>query len=111
MAISKMETVELVNNGGSMTIDDFHNGKLPMPKLFRVVSVELGVLRSCLGSGYGVIFDCDETVIRKVRRVKSRIGWHWQLAREHKDQELWDYCLESDRESLNNINYEYGLMK
>ncbi|HEK1878102.1 TPA: hypothetical protein ACKRGR_003481 [Proteus mirabilis] len=94
-----------------MTIDDFHNGKLPMPKLFRVVGVELGVLRSGLGSGYGVIFDCDETVIRKVRRVKSKIGWHWQLAREHKDQEQWDYYLESDRESLNNINYEYGLMK
>ena len=53
-----------------MTIDDFHSGKLPMPKLFRVVSVELDVLRSKLGSGYGVIFDCDETVIRKVRRVK-----------------------------------------
>ncbi len=94
-----------------MTIDYFHNGKLPMPKLFRVVSVELGVLRSCLGSGYGVIFDCDETVIRKVRRVKSKIGWHWQLIREHKDQELWDCYIESDRESLNNINYEYGLMK
>ncbi len=33
-----------------MTIDDFHNGKLPMPKLFRVVSVELDVLRSAINS-------------------------------------------------------------
>ncbi len=55
-----------------MTIHEYHNGNLPMPKLFRVVSVELDVLRSGLGSGYGVIFDCDETVIRKVRRVKSK---------------------------------------
>ncbi|WP_272514618.1 MULTISPECIES: hypothetical protein [unclassified Providencia] len=48
-------------------IDDFHNGVKPMPKLFRVVSVELDVLRSGLGSGYGVIFDCDTTVVRLVR--------------------------------------------
>ncbi|MDB9567831.1 MULTISPECIES: hypothetical protein [Providencia] len=90
-------------------IDDFHNGIKPMPKLFRVVSVELDVLRIGFGSDYGVIFDCDATVVRLVRRVKHRDGWCWQLVREYKDQEEWDYCFESDRECLNNLNWELGL--
>lgn len=86
-----------------MTIDDFHNGSLPMPKLFRVVSVELNVM-----SEFGEYYD---TVIRSVRRVKHVDGWRWQIARVHNNQKDWDYYLESDKESLNNINYEYGLMK
>lgn len=85
-----------------MTIDDFHNGKLPMPKLFRVVSVEFGVM-----SDFGEYYD---TVTREIRRVKHANGWRWQIARVHNNQKDWDYCLESDREALNNINYEYGLM-
>ncbi|MEY0030545.1 hypothetical protein AB7459_17150 [Providencia rettgeri] len=90
-------------------IDDFHNGIKPMPKLFRVVSVELDVLRDKLGENYGVVCGCDAAVVRLVRRVKHRDGWCWQLVREHKDQEEWDYCFESDRECLNNLNWELGL--
>ncbi|WP_272577961.1 hypothetical protein [Providencia sp. PROV260] len=41
--------------------------------------------------------------------MKHRDGWCWQLVREHKDQEEWDYCFELDRECLNNLNWELGL--
>lgn len=92
-------------------IDDFHNGIKPMPKLFRVISVELDVLRAHLGSGGGVIFDCDDIEIRKVRRVKHNGGWCWQLVKENKDQEQWDYCLNQDRECLDNLNWEFGLFR
>lgn len=89
-----------------MTIDDFHNGKLPMPKLFRPIRVEFDSL-----TGYGG-YEHWVTTIRYVRRVKHADGWRWQLVRtNHKDLDRWDYYLDSDREALNDINYEYGLMK
>lgn len=92
-------------------IEDFYTGKYPMPKLYRVVIAELDVLRNGLGSDYGVIFDCDETEIRKVRRVRDVDGWRWQLVREHKDQEQWDYYFGSDRECLNELNWNLGSIK
>ncbi|HHD7754697.1 TPA: phage N-6-adenine-methyltransferase [Enterobacter asburiae] len=81
-----------------------------LPKLFRVIEVDLDVLRNGIGSGWGVIFDQDAIVKRKVRRVKHDGGWKWQLVREWHDQELWDYCFEQDRECLENLNYDLGLM-
>lgn len=95
-----------------MEIDDYM--KLPrhrMPKLGRVVEVDLGVLRNGIGSGGGAIFDIDTVVKRKVRRVMDVNGWRWQLAREHRDRESWDYCFEYDREQVVNLNYEFGLIK
>lgn len=38
-------------------------------------------------------------------------GWKWQLVREWHDQELWDYCFEQDRECLENLNYDLGLLR
>ncbi|MGJ3353471.1 hypothetical protein [Providencia sp. Je.9.19] len=89
-----------------MTIDEYHNGNLPMPKLFRPVRVEFDSL-----SGYGG-YEHWVTTIRYVRRVRHADGWRWQLVRtHHKSLDRWDYYLESDREGLNDINYEYGLMQ
>ena len=82
-----------------------------LPKLYRGIEVDLDVLRNGIGSGYGVIFDIDQLVKRKVRRVMHSGGWKWQIAREWPDQEMWDYCLEQDRECLEHLNYELGLIK
>ncbi|HBC0358993.1 TPA: hypothetical protein I8X99_004716 [Citrobacter farmeri] len=82
-----------------------------LPKLFRVIEVDLDVLRNGIGSGLGVIFDQDAVVKRKVRRVMHSGGWKWQIARECPDQELWDYYLEQDRECLEHLNYDLGLMQ
>lgn len=82
-----------------------------LPKLFRVIGVDLDVLRNGIGGGGGVIFDMDAVVKRKVRRVMHSGGWKWQIAREWPDQELWDYCLEQDRECLELLNYDLGLMQ
>ncbi|EMC7916080.1 hypothetical protein [Enterobacter cloacae] len=81
-----------------------------LPKLFRVIEVDLDVLRSGLGEGGGVIFDLDAVVKRKVRRVKHAGGWKWQLVREYHQQERCDYCFEQDRECLENLNYDLGLL-
>ena len=89
-----------------MTIHSFHNGNLPMPKLFRPVRVEFDSLSD--GGGY----EHWVTTIRHVRRVRHADGWRWQLVRtNHKGLDRWDYHQESDREALNDINYEYGLVK
>ncbi|ENI5446703.1 hypothetical protein ABZG18_003538 [Citrobacter freundii] len=82
-----------------------------LPKLFRVIEVDLDVLRNGIGGGGGVIFDIDAIVKRKVRRVMHSGGWKWQLVREWLDQESWDYCLEQDRECLEHLNYDLGLMR
>lgn len=82
-----------------------------LPKLFRVIEVDLDVLRNSIGGGGGVIFDMDAIVKRKVRRVMHSGGWKWQIAREWPDQESWDYCLEQDRECLELLNYDLGLMQ
>ncbi|EPO4897067.1 hypothetical protein ACVHUA_003481 [Proteus mirabilis] len=97
----------LVNNGGSMTIDDFHSGKLPMPKLFRAVRVEFdSLVPNGPNDEYWV------TTIRYVRRVRHADGWRWQLVRtHHKGLDRWDPYLELDRQGLNDINHVYGLIK
>ncbi|MBJ8816453.1 hypothetical protein [Citrobacter freundii] len=82
-----------------------------LPKLFRVIEVDLDVLRNGIGGGGGVIFDIDAIVKRKVRRVMHSGWWKWQLVREWLDQESWDYCLEQDRECLEHLNYDLGLMR
>lgn len=81
-----------------------------LPKLFRVIEVDLDVLRNGIGAGGGVIFDMDAIVKRKVRRVKHDDGWKWQLVREWRDQEFWDYFFEQDRECLEQLNYDLGLL-
>lgn len=90
-----------------MRIEELPN----LPKLFRVIEVDLDVLRNGIGGGGGVIFDIDHLVKRKVRRVMHRGGWKWQLVREWLDQESFDYCFEQDRECLENLNYDLGLMQ
>lgn len=95
-----------------MKIDDYMEmSRLRMPRLGRVIEVDLGVLRCGIGSGGGAIYDIDTVVKRKVRRVMDSNGWRWQLARQHRDQELWDYCFEQDKEQVANLNYEFGLLK
>lgn len=83
-----------------------------LPKLYRVIEVDLDVLRNGIGSGGGVIFDIDRLVKRKVRRVLHAGGWKWQLVQEyHGWQAQFDYCFEQDRECLERLNYDLGLLK
>ena len=82
-----------------------------LPKLFRVIEVDLDVLRNGIGSGWGVHVDQDAIVKRRVRRVKHDGRWTWQLVGEWCDPELWDYCFEQDRECLENLNYDLGLLR
>lgn len=93
-----------------MKIDDYMKNRI-LPRLGRVVKVEMDVLRNGLGSNGGVIFDIDAVVIRKVRRVMDADGWRWQLVRDHLEQNEWDYFFSQDKDSLDEINYKYGLIK
>lgn len=81
-----------------------------LPKMYRVIEVDLDVLRDRIGYGMGVICDCDVVEKRKVRRVLHSGGWMWQIAIECVNQDDWDYCLESDRECLTDLNCELGLI-
>ncbi|MBA4822469.1 hypothetical protein H2241_16080 [Pantoea ananatis] len=95
-----------------MRIEDYmKKPRHRLPKLGRVVEVDLDVLRCGVGEGLGVTYDNDAVVKRKVRRVMDSNGWRWQLARQWKDQEVWDYCFEQDKEMIVEINYEFGLIK
>jgi len=89
-------------NGGSF---------VRLPKMHKVIKVDLDVLRPSLAGGLGVIFDCDDVVERKVRRVKCENGWKWQLVKDSKDQDEWDYYFDDDKEIIEDINYELGLTK
>lgn len=82
-----------------------------LPKLYRVITVELDVLRNGFGGNYGVIYDIDTVVKRKVRRVLDVDGWRWAMVREHLNQDQWDYFFEYDKESLQELNYTLGLLK
>jgi len=95
-----------------MRIEDYmKKPRHRLPKLGRVVEVDLDVLRCGFGANWGVTYDNDAVVKRKVRRVMDSNGWRWQLARKWKDQEVWDYRFEQDKEQILNINYEYSLIK
>ena len=77
-----------------------------MPKLFRPVRVEFDSLSGDGGYEHWV------TTIRHVRRVIHADGWRWQLVRmNHKGLDRWDYCLNQDRECLDNLNWEFGLFR
>jgi len=81
-----------------------------LPKLYRVITVDLDVLRNGIGAGGGVIFDIDTVIKLRVRRVLNENGgWRWVIADERYEWE-WNCCLESDRECLQELNYELGLM-
>lgn len=91
-----------------MTIEEIMNSGV-LPKLYRVVKVELSVLRSgCIGGG--VAFDQDTVEQRKVRRVLCDEGWRWSLVRECKNQEEWDYYFDEDKICLEDLNAELGLI-
>ncbi len=91
------------------TLDEVMS-QVKLPKLYRVIKVQISALRNSVGEGYGIIFDCDTIVERKVRRVLCPEGWKWQLVRDGHDQEEWDYYFESDKECLSDYNCNYDLI-
>lgn len=92
-----------------MTIEEImKSGKLP--KLYRVVKVEMPALRAAIGSCGGVMFDQDSIEQRKVRRVLCDEGWRWSMVRDCKSQEEWDYYFDEDKICLEDINAELGLI-
>lgn len=78
---------------------------MDLPKLYRVIKIEFSSLRNGLGSNYGVIFDIDTMVTRKVRRVLCPGGWKWQIRDLHELWE-WDYFVDTDQEILNEIGMD-----
>lgn len=76
-----------------------------LPRMYRVIEVELDVVRNGIVSGGGVIYDIDKVEKRNIRRVRDTTGWRWQLVRKDRHQEVWDYFFEQDRESLNEFNF------
>ncbi len=88
-----------------MKLEDIHN----LPKMHKVIKVDLDVLRVSLGYNYGA-YEHDEVAERKARRVKCDTGWKWQLVQECKNQSDCDYFFESDKECLNEENYNLGLI-
>ncbi len=74
-----------------------------LPKLYRPIKIRFWSLRNGLGAGMGVIFDIDTEVTRTVMRVKTAVGWKWQIKNYHALLEH-DYFVETDQELLD----EYG---
>ncbi len=79
-------------------------------KMYRPVTIEFSSLRNGLGSGLGVIFDVDETVKRKVRRVIVDNGWKWQIINSFNISE-WDYFVEQDQDILDEIGMDIKYIK
>jgi hypothetical protein len=69
-----------------------------LPKLYRVIKVDVWVLRPCYIRG-----ETDTVVERKVRRVRCKSGWKWQIARQCINQHEWDYYIDEDQECIDNI--------
>lgn len=46
-----------------------------LPRMYRVIEVELDVVRNGIGSGGGVIYDIDRLEKRNIRRVRDATGW------------------------------------
>ncbi|QGX91693.1 hypothetical protein EFZ10_08670 [Tatumella sp. TA1] len=93
-----------------MKIEDYMRQYRRLPKLGRVVTVDMEVLRNW-ASGEGAVFDIETVVQRKVRRVMGDNGWRWQLVRDRLEQEYWDYYFAQDKEELHELNFEYGLLQ
>ncbi len=89
------------------TIDEIMKSE-KLPKMHKVITIELETLRGALGSNLGWM-EVDAVVTRKVRRVMGNFGWKWQLVTEYKGQRDDDYYFETDREMIDEINYEYRL--
>lgn len=67
-------------------------------------------MRNGIGSNYGVIFDCDQMVARKVRRVICNDGWKFQIIDSNKLRE-WDWFIDIDQECLNEIGMDISLIE
>ena len=76
---------------------------MELPKLYRVVKITFSTLRTGMGDGWGVIFDCDVLVTKKARRVLCSDGWKWSLVTNYKYRH-WDNCDHQDQEILNEYN-------
>ena len=79
-------------------------------KLYRPIKATFSSLRPGLGDNYGVIFDLDKEVTRKVMRVIVPGGWKWQLL-DTKALWLWDYFVEVDQDVLDEIGMDLSLIE
>lgn len=83
---------------------------MKLPKLYASVNIKFSSLRNGIGSNYGVIFDCDQMVARKVRRVICNDGWKFQIIDSNKLRE-WDWFIDIDQECLNEIGMDISLIE
>lgn len=73
--------------------------KRRLPKLYAPVNIRFWSLRTKLGQNGGVVFDCDEEVMRRCMRVRTNDGWKWQLI-GLSDLLDWDATAWQDQEIL-----------
>ena len=78
---------------------------MKLPKLYRPVKIKFWSLRNKLGQNMGVIFDCDEIVERLAMRVRTDLGWKWQIKNLQLISE-WDWGVITDQEILNESDCE-----
>lgn len=74
-----------------------------LPKLHRWVDISFMSLRNGFGEGYGVIFDIDTRVSRKMMRAvdhRYECGWSWVVS--NADGQWWN--TEADMTCLNDVN-------
>lgn len=83
------------------------------PKLYSPIKIKFWSLRNGFGRNYGVIFDIDTEVERKVMRVKTPDNeWKFQIVDYNKLVE-YDCSAEIDKEILDNhgMELEYEFVK
>lgn len=78
---------------------------MELPRLYSPVKIKFWSLRNKLGQNMGVIFDCDEIVERLAMRVRTDLGWKWQIKNLQSISE-WDWDVITDQESLNESDCE-----
>jgi len=83
---------------------------MSLPKLYAPITVTFWTLRNGLGENYGVVYDIDTKVTRKVVRVLCADGWKWQIYNYWKLLE-WDWNVEQDQEMLNEYAMEFDFLE
>ena len=70
-----------------------------LPHFRKTVKIKFSSLRTWIGPNLGVVFDCDEMVVREAYRKKTEDGWKWQIRAFNKIS-IHDYSVLVDQEIL-----------
>ncbi len=80
-----------------------------LPPFRKAVDISFFSLRIGIGSGLGIIPDCDTQVVRRCYRAKNRYdknGWSWKI-KGYNTSPQWDLVMsETDQEILDESGSE-----